>query len=151
MMAKKLCFDQTARFFRENVTFPFISDNLSFAAFNGQGDRPHLKNIVVLFTDGGSNSFDATIAEARRTREAGIHIIVVAVGGWLNKIEVEEIATDPDSQSVFYVRNFDELQRFSNSLKILLCDGEFAFTVSKEKSHIPSNEQSGRPLHVFAV
>ncbi len=62
------------------TTFPCL------AAFGGQGDRPHLKNLAVIFTDGGSNSFDATIAEARRTREAGIHIIVVAVGGWLNMI-----------------------------------------------------------------
>ena len=78
----------------------------------------------MLFTDGGSNSFDQTIAEARLTREAGIHIIVVAVGGWLNMIEIKEIASDPDAQSVYHVDNFDDLGRIGTSLKRLLCDGK---------------------------
>ncbi len=36
--------------------------------FGHPGDRSNMKNIVVLFTDGGSNSFDKTIQEARKAR-----------------------------------------------------------------------------------
>ena len=68
-------------------------------------------------------SFEQTIAEARATREAGVHIIVVAIGGWLNHIELKEIASDPDSQSVYHVNSFDDLGRIGTSLKMLLCDG----------------------------
>ena len=77
-----------------------------------------------MLTDGDSNSFEQTVAEARATREAGIHIIVVSTGTWLNSIQVKEIASDPDSQSVYHVDSFDDLGRIGNSLKMLLCDGE---------------------------
>ena len=96
---------------------------ISPVGFGGQGDRPYLKNIIVLFTDGRSDSFDQTIAEARATREAGIHIIVVSIGGWLYDIELQEIASDPDSQSLYHVDSFDDLGRIGTSLKMLLCDG----------------------------
>ena len=101
-----------------------VNNPFFFLGFGGQGDRPHLKNIVVLLTDGDSNSFEQTVAEARATREAGIHIIVVSIGTWLNSIQVKEIASDPDSQSVYHVDSFDDLGRIGNSLKMLLCDGE---------------------------
>ena len=78
----------------------------------------------MLFTDGGSNSFNQTIKAARETREADIHIIVVAVGGWLNMIEIKEIASDPDDQSVYHVDTFDDLVRIGTALKRTLCNGK---------------------------
>ena len=53
-----------------------------------------------------------------------MHILVVAVGDWLNMVEIREIASDPDVQSVFNVEDFDSLTEISGALKQLLCDGK---------------------------
>ena len=86
------------------------------------GDVPALKNIAIILTDGGSNKFEDTIAEARLTRQAGINIVSVGVSGWVNMVELNEMATDPDRLSVFNIESFDVITRIRADLKAILCD-----------------------------
>ena len=91
--------------------------------FRGTMDRPAIKNVAILFTDGGSNDFEETIKEARLAREQGIILIVIAITDWVNQIEVNEIATDPDEYNVHNVKTFDEIANIAKDLKQLLCNG----------------------------
>ncbi len=89
------------------------------------GDRPNLRNIAVVFTDGGSNNFNMTLEEAYKARAAGITILVVAISGWLNMVEINEIATDPDHFNVFTIANFDEINRIAGTMETYLCDRKY--------------------------
>ena len=51
------------------------------------GDRPNRKNVLVIFTDGGSANEGKTIAEAQRLKEKA-HIIVVQIGTWFRPREL---------------------------------------------------------------
>lgn len=87
------------------------------------GDRQFYKNIVILFTDGGSDDMMETLEEARLARLAGITILVVAIGDWVNLGEVREIASDPDDLNVFQVGSFEEFQTITPQLKRSGCNG----------------------------
>lgn len=86
------------------------------------GDVSWLRNIAVIFTDGGSNDFKETIKEARLAREAGITLITVGVTDWVKKNELKEIASDPDENNVFYAEDFDAISQIGAGLKAILCD-----------------------------
>jgi Mg-chelatase subunit ChlD len=87
-----------------------------------RGDDPTNRNIVVLFTDGNSNDFDSTVREARELRVSGVTVLVVVLSDWVNMYEIREIASDPDTDSIFQVASFNDFDRITNSLKTLLCD-----------------------------
>ena len=88
------------------------------------GDRPDLKNIGIILTDGGSNDFKETLEESLMAREAGITVVSISVGDWINKIELNEMASDPDSLNVFNIETFDAIRRIKDDLKAILCDCE---------------------------
>ena len=90
---------------------------------NTRLNRPHLKDIIVIFTDGGSNDMGRTILEARDAKLKGITILVVTVGGWVNQFEVKEIASHPAAKNVYNVRNYNSLSSIRRTLSSALCDG----------------------------
>ncbi len=49
---------------------------------------------------------------------------MVAVSRWVNEIEIEEIATDPDERNVFPVESFDMIGTITEALQRTICDGE---------------------------
>ena len=89
------------------------------------GDRPDLRNIVVLMTDGGSNDFAETLKEARLAREAGITIVTVGIKHWVNMVEIREIASDPDDRNVFSIESFDLIIRIQNDVKAIICNRKY--------------------------
>ena len=108
------------RYARDNM---FLSTN---------GGRNNIKDVIVIITDGGSNDFAATLREARDTRIRGIHVLVVAVTKWVNMVEINEIASDPDKNNVFSVGDFSQLADISSRLKKAICNGRaihFCFPV----------------------
>ena len=88
---------------------------------NAKGDRSNYPNLAIVFTDGGSNKFQDTVDEARLTRLAGIQMVVVAVSNWVNQVEINEIATDPDTANVYNVANFNDITSITSGLKTTLC------------------------------
>lgn len=86
------------------------------------GDRPDLRNIAILMTDGGSNDFSETLKEARLAREAGITMISVGIKDWVNMVEIREIASDPDDRNVFSIESFDVINRIQSDLKAIICN-----------------------------
>ena len=85
------------------------------------GDRPDVPNIAVLFTDGGSSNFDATVEQARLAHLTGITILVVVLSDWYDDIEVGQIASDPDERSIFLLNNIDDIHDIQMELQTILC------------------------------
>ena len=53
----------------------------------------------------------------------GTQILVVAVGNWLNELEIRSIASYPAENNVFQVRNFDSIGNIRSTLKDAICNG----------------------------
>ncbi len=75
------------------------------------GDRPEVRNVAFLFTDGESDDRNATWRMAAAAREAGIHIIIVGINlrDELRQLELLGIGSDPNDKNVF---NFDSFEDF---------------------------------------
>ncbi|ELT98504.1 hypothetical protein CAPTEDRAFT_225901 [Capitella teleta] len=86
-----------------------------------RGLRPAKRQIVVLFSDGNSDDIEDTLEEAAEIKERNFEIIVVAVGKWVNHIELAEIASDPDDLNVLVVEESHMLGEVANSLRNLIC------------------------------
>ena len=56
-------------------------------------------------------------------KDMGILILVVAVGNWLNELEITSIASYPAENNVFQVRNFDSIGEIRSILKEAICNG----------------------------
>ena len=56
-------------------------------------------------------------------KDMGILILVVAVGNWLNELEIRSIASYPAENNVFQVRNFDSIGEIRSILKEAICNG----------------------------
>ena len=90
----------------------------------GNGNRNNARDILVVITDGASNNAQQTLSEARLTRLAGIHVITVGVGNWLDQYELEAMASYPTEKNRYHVRNFNDLAGLSDTLKNIVCDSE---------------------------
>lgn len=88
----------------------------------GNGDRGNRGNVVILITDGGSNDFAQTVLRAKEARIAGITLLVVAVGNWVNRMEINEIASDPDNLNVYSVANLANIDTISTTLRSTVCN-----------------------------
>lgn len=85
------------------------------------GDRPDARNIAFILTDGVSNmNTDRLQTEAITAREDGIHIYAIGVG-LSDETELRQIASQPDSENIFVVKNFDELRDLDERIFTFMC------------------------------
>ncbi|GFS19596.1 collagen alpha-5(VI) chain [Elysia marginata] len=91
------------------------------------GMRPFAAQIAIVITDGGSDSPPATAEAAQRLREEGITIFAIGVGDGPDQSELNAIATDPDSEHVFSVDDFNSLSKIKESLQERACEAKAAF------------------------
>lgn len=90
----------------------------------GNGDRPDVKNIGLIITDGISNyEHYETVPQARLTQDAGIHVYAIGIGLADTK-ELEQISSQPAEENMFLVRNFDELDILSYKVFEPYCPGK---------------------------
>ena len=76
------------------------------------GDRPNVKNIGIVLTDGVSNIGSRRLPqEAERAKLNGIHIFAIGVG-ILQTEELKKIASVPASRNAFVLNGFEELRVF---------------------------------------
>ena len=73
--------------------------------FTSKGRRVISRKIVLLVTDGQSNCRNLTISKAKALKDDGIEIYVVAVGGYIYRIdEMMKVASFPPENYVFRVQ-----------------------------------------------
>ena len=88
------------------------------------GDRPGVKNIGIIITDGISNyEHYETVPQARLTQDAGIHVYTIGVG-LTNTNELEQISSPPYEENMFVVQTFDELDVLSYRVFEPYCPGK---------------------------
>ncbi len=82
----------------------------------------------MVFTDGRSNRGNLNSA-VMAIRSASIQVYAIGIGN-INRDELQFIASDPDDQHVFILRNYLDAAAFVDFLSITTCDGELT-TLSK--------------------
>lgn len=88
------------------------------------GDRGGVDNVGIVITDGRSNiNRGSTIREASSAKSKGIQLITVGVGNGVDTREISDIASDPDSENVFRLRDLNEgaVNQVSNLILEKLC------------------------------
>lgn len=83
--------------------------------------RPDITKVIIVITDGVSRSPGATAQEAEEAKDAGFYVVVVGAGQYLDENEWRVIASDPDSEFIFNITNFSNLQTLRDSLPRRLC------------------------------
>ena len=93
------------------------------------GDRANVPNILIVMTDGKSNSPSQTLAAAQRLHGiAGLTVFAIGIGSGADKSELGHIASD--SRKVFTVNDFNALGTIQKELKKQACSassGMFVF------------------------
>ena len=84
--------------------------------------------IGILITDGISNIGYNVKAAANEVKAAGISMFVVGIGSRLNKAELAAVASDPDSEHLFYY-GFNDLSAFVDQMSTTSCNGKFTFII----------------------
>ena len=84
-----------------------------------KGDRPGAHNVVIVMTDGRSDSPGATESEANKLKQLS-DTTVYAIGiGSASQTELLKIASDPTN--IKQLANFDDLDEFVSELKEKTC------------------------------
>ena len=83
-----------------------------------QNGRPGVHHAMFIITDSPSNNLEETLQAAANARSQGIEVFVIAVGVFIDEVELYAIATDPDSQHLFLLRDFSS-ESFNNIIKPL--------------------------------
>ena len=100
----------------------YVTDTM-FTPYNG--DRSDTDDLVILITDGGSNDHVGTVTEALRLKAMGVHILVIAIGNWMNKYELGSIASYPESSNIVYISNYDRLSDIRSTFVSFMCGSKY--------------------------
>lgn len=84
------------------------------------GDRPTVENVVIVLTDGQSNSHSTTIQEANNLKQVSQDVISIVIGSGINVNELNAIATD--RHHVFDLRSYSVLSSILPKLLQVICN-----------------------------
>lgn len=92
----------------------------------GQGElavrgRAEVPRVLIVLTDGAHNQPGDPLAEAEGARSAGTEIFAIAVGSGPDRAQLTAIASDPDTEHVFSVTDFDGLVTILAPLVQVVC------------------------------
>lgn len=93
-----------------------------------KGNRPGVRDIGFVITDGESNDRAKTFQEAVTTRNQDITLISIGVSmkSIEGQIELKGIASDPDDKNVINVDAFAGLYNISDMLLRSICNGRYS-------------------------
>ena len=103
-------------------------DSMQIYVFNTIQLQPTLcspgdPNVLIVVTDGYSNvDSDRTIPYARDVMRTGVRVMVVAMGTNINHQEINDMATDPDTENVFTLPDSESMSRTAGQVLDKLCD-----------------------------
>ncbi|XP_071180735.1 collagen alpha-5(VI) chain-like [Mytilus edulis] len=95
----------------------------------GNGERPEVENVVVVLTDGVTNSGgydsypnggkDQTLDDARTVRNLPAHLFAIGIGHGVNMEELKHMASIPDTTYVITANDFEELNTDNIKQKLI--------------------------------
>ena len=86
--------------------------------------------VGILITDGYSDDADEVIAVSDEVKAAGISMFVIGIGSSLNDAELAAVASDPDSDYLFY-HGFEDLSGFVDQMSTTSCNGKVSSFIDK--------------------
>lgn len=90
------------------------------------GDRDNALNYAIIITDGNSNiNSEKTIPQAIEARVNGVHIIVIAIGTDVNRIELEGMASEPKNANIFTLNSINSLMSIKDQIVNSICNGMY--------------------------
>jgi len=91
---------------------------------DGNGQRDDVTNLIILFTDGGSDNPEQTINQANLNNDAGIYTVVVGVEGHdgIDDDELLAIASQPKCSNRIYLNDFGDLESVNELVLDRVCD-----------------------------
>ncbi|XP_071109527.1 vitrin-like [Haliotis cracherodii] len=111
------------------------------------GSRSDAIKVVVIFTDGGSDSKYETLASALELQRHNVTIFVVGIGHDVDLKEQMILASDPDSEHMLNVKNVDGLLLYMEYLAAVRCrdlSNKFTTTVTPSSTTTNHNSNHGR-------
>ncbi|XP_056876913.1 cartilage matrix protein isoform X1 [Takifugu flavidus] len=96
----------------------YLTDN-SFGP--GQGARPGVTKVGIVFTDGRSQDYIGDAA--KKAKDQGFKMYAVGVGNAVEE-ELKEIASEPTAEHYFYTADFKTITQIAKKLQINICNDE---------------------------
>ncbi|XP_029701406.1 cartilage matrix protein isoform X1 [Takifugu rubripes] len=96
----------------------YLTDN-SFGP--GQGARPGVTKVGIVFTDGRSQDYIGDAA--KKAKDQGFKMYAVGVGNAVED-ELKEIASEPTAEHYFYTADFKTMTQIAKKLQINICKDE---------------------------
>lgn len=93
----------------------------SFTVANG--DRVEAPNVAVIITDGKLGKEDQSLKAAKSIKNSGVIMFVVAVGSSVQMSDFAAFASEPSSEFVYTIDNFDAMDRIKNKITTRICSG----------------------------
>ena len=105
-----------------------LARNSVFVAANGAriNDPSVTKLIVVITYNAAANKF-ATLREAELIRDAGIGVVTIGVGTYLDRYELSAVASYPYTNNIFIINTVRNLTVFIDHVKHIICGGPSKF------------------------
>lgn len=95
-----------------------------------RGDRPNVRNIAIVITDGVSNENpENTIPAAEAARDAGIDIFSIGITNAVDETEVAGISSAPHqlNQNYWLIEDFRKLAEKVDEITTTICQCTFSF------------------------
>ena len=103
-----------------------LARNSVFVAANGARlNEQSVAKLVVVITDNPSADKSATRREAELVRDAGIGVITIGVGTYLDRYELSAVASYPYTMNMFTINTVRNLTTFTDPIKRIVCGGPF--------------------------
>ena len=78
---------------------------------------------VVVTGVGGSSNQWLTQQQAYLARQAGIHVVAVGAGRWLDRYELDNVVSQPRTVNAIFADSFSTLQRdAASSVRNIICN-----------------------------
>ena len=97
----------------------FVREN-SFSPAHGA--RGHVRQFLIVLTDGNSAKPGETAKEATLLHNTGVRVISIGIGSGIRNSELKNIASD--KKHVFAVASFDALKSIEKEIHAMTCTGE---------------------------
>ena len=86
---------------------------------------PLVTKLIVVVTDNPSADKSATLRESELVRDAGIGLVTIGVGTYLDRYELSAVASYPYTRNMFTINTVRNLTIFTDPIKRIICGGPF--------------------------
>jgi len=101
-----------------------LARNSVFVAENGARlNEQAVTKLIVVITDNPSADKSATRREAELVRDAGVGIVTIGVGTYLDRYELSAVASHPYTKNMFTINTVRNLTIFTDPIKRIICGG----------------------------